>query len=651
MSGAGRSRRARRFTVAIVMACVALTLPGGTKSVAAAEEAREQITDLFASLFDGRGWTEDKEQLLADEELLGPLMRRIKKDNVERMRRKPGSVRIVHVFFASPTEASIELDGLGFVNWRGFDAVVAGGRWRLGIGTACELAGYGIRTAKTRCFEDLSLAAALERKRPRPTVVSWLDAHPDDPWLAADLISATIQSLFARDQRPEERAQFVQGSRRMTRVLEDTDSFWEMDKVPSGAGFHWIDSVVFTSSRSADVAYRWVPRDPMSLDDAPRRIRRPTMQRPTLSVVIENGRWKVERRVFCGLHWSIERWCPDGEPVPPPKELPAASITAKDGFPDDGPTFSVIDRAGSLWVLRDGEPTRWSDAGPDPGRRGYQRARFGPDGALYALREGDRVQIDRFDRPGRPTTVIDEPARGYDEEEKVSVGDASYAGTFAVSDLGIALVRIEMVEDEHCYDPEDDGCEPAEAWFMELRPFSRLGRVGRVAPNEIEYRPAEAMWFVGVGIDDESSDGRSMLVTSYPNKPWIDEAVVRLPSLRSDGCCEGSTRSAGQNSVLSPNGNEMLFKRTSDEPFPHGREVAPELRAVGVTSDGQRVILRWDRREGGQLADVWDWTDGYVAYTYGHEPYELHLLRLADNTTFATGLTFGGIKDVDFVMR
>ena len=615
MGEAGRAGRARRFAVALVVACVALTLPGGVQRIAAAEHAREQITKLFDALFDGRPWTADKEGLLADEHELGPLMRRIKDENVERLRR--GDVQIERLFFAGPTEAVVDLRGPGFIHWRGFTAEVARGRWRLGIGTACQLTGYGILTAKPRCFERLSEAEARAREAPRAPVVSWLGSHPDDPYRAADLIAATIQSLFVRDGRPEQRAEFVQGSaREMTSVIADAGHIWEMDKSPAGPGFHWVDNVVFTSRTTADVAYRWVQRDPLSMSGAPRTIRKPAI-RPTLHMVVEAGRWKVDRRSFCVLHWSIEHWSPNGVPVPRPKDLPAALIKEEDGFPKDVPTFSVIDRAGSLWVLEDGEATRWADAGPDPGKAGYVRARFGPDGALYALREGPRVQVDRFERPGRPTAVIDEPARGSDDKRNAEVGDASYEGTFAVSDLGIALVRIERVADNDCYDPDDDGCAPAEAWLVELRPFSRLDRVGRLASNRFEHRPAEAMWFVGVDIDDESSDGRTMLVTSYPNKPWIDEAVVRLPSLGSESCCEKSTRSAGQNSVMSPTGDEMLFKRTSDKPFPHGRELPPELHAIGVDGTSQRVILRWEEESGGQLADGWDWTDGFVASPTG----------------------------------
>jgi hypothetical protein len=651
--------RARWFAVALVVASVAILVPGGVKRAAAAEQAREQITELFDALFDGRGWTEDKEELLADEELLGPLMRRIKKDYGDRMRTKPGRVEIEHLFFASPTEAFLELHGLGLVNWSGFTAEVVDGRWRLGIGTACELAGYGIRTAKPRCFENLSAREALEREQPQPTTVSWLGSHPDDPWRAVDLVSSTIQSLFAPGEPAQERAEFVEGSARMARVIQDAGQIWEMDKSPAGPGFHWVDSVVFTSATTADVAYRWVRRDPMSVRSAPRQIRHPIARRPTLSVAVENGHWKVTRKTFCSLHWAIEHWCPDGEPVPPPKELPAATVTEKDGFPKDVPPFAVIDDAGSLWVVRDGVPERWSDAGPEgwsnagpePGRRAYMRARFGPDGSLYALPYvGKRMQIDRFTGPGRRTTVIDEPAFGSTYDEPGKVGDVGYSDTFAVSDLGIALVRVEKIAGDDCYDEDGNGCEPADGWFVELRPFSRLDRVGRSDPQPFTSRPFDAMWFVGVDIDDESSDGRTMLVTSYPNKPWIDEEVVRLPSFRSAECCEKSSRGHGQNAVMSPTGAEMLFKRERDEPFPHGREVTPELHAVGVEGKSERVILRWSRFSGGQLADVWDWTDGFVAYTYGSEPYELYLLRLSDNTTFETGFTFGGIKGFDFVM-
>ena len=645
--------RQTRLIGVLALLAMAFTLTGGVPVSSAAGRAEDEIRDTFRAFFDG-AWTPDKRDLLAQLDRTGPIfdaLARRRKDHDDSLPSVPweqlDGATARRIYFISDRLAQVVAGRRepGDTGWSGHLVERESGRWKIGLGTICAIAFQAGRDDRA-CLREQRPHGPGEARLRFPDVSS-VGHAPGDMEENVQRIIATVQTFFASGLGPYRRSKVFEDGERMEKTLELLE--WNFTKSDwNAAGLYWVDSVVFTSPTTADVSYRWVSRDSDRLADGAKRDRIRTSYE-VVDVLLQGGRWRVGKLSFCESNDNIERYCPGGEPLVEPPELPAPRVTLRGGFPSPLPAISVVDSSGSIWVIRQGRANRWFDSGAERSMegQGYLSAQFGPDESVYAARTTkSRVIIDRFRTSGAAETVISVPKfRGEKPTER------AYDGSFAVGRYGIALLYHRPVQ-KWC---RDDGtsCETQGTWFLELRAFGDLDQAGRRSTEEIEWDAIGANGTLGTRIDDVSADGTLVSVGSYPNKPFSWHRVVSLPDLDVDECCKALGDDDAGPAFLSPDGLQIPY-------IFHGDKVtlgdwqrwrALELRILDRVTGRVKVAYRpklWSSPA--SLRAPIAWGGGVIAFAErggDYNPGELVLLRLASNELFRTGITFGGMRDVD----
>jgi hypothetical protein len=223
----------------------------------------------------------------------------------------------------------------------------------------------------------------------------------------------------------------------------------------------WVSSIVFRSATRADVAFDFIR-------SAVLNERGGGWGWEILGGArFEEDRWKVTRETFCLSFGGnlAEADCPRQGPMPTTTTLPAPRLQVAEGFPAEPGHLLVRDGNGDVWVLDAKGSTRLSDVGlpaHDPYlSSGYDAARFGPRGEVYAQRtEGHDLIVERLIRPGQTEIVLRLPA--HDDETETS----GYVSSLSVGRHGLVLLYHEEAgEEEH--------------WRAELRPWTDLAATGR----------------------------------------------------------------------------------------------------------------------------------------------------------------------------
>lgn len=539
------------------------------------------------------------------------------------------AVEVQRVVFRSPVRAmaALRIEYLGGP-YSG-DVLVEDGRWLLGASLVCSVlsqAGVG-RQLPSRCAQTSGVETGPLLSG---TAVSVRGDGPADLEEAVDGIQRAFHVVFAPHEYWDRRVAALEGGRELEPLVRYQT---QVHGYPGSFGSEvWVSSIVFRSPTRADVAFFFIR--PYSLNE-----RGGSWGWEVLGGArFGENRWRVTRETFCLSFGGnlAEAHCPRQGPMPTTTTLPAPRLQVTEGFPAEPGHLLVRDGNGDVWVLDAKGSTRMSDVGlpaHDPYlSSGYDAARFGPRGEVYAQRtEGHDLVVERLIRPGQTEIVLRLPA--HDDETETS----GYVSSLSVGRHGLVLLYHEEAgEEEH--------------WRAELRPWTDLAATGRRS-EPIAIGPVNGT--IDPTFENESPDGGYVAVSLNPNKPFDVRLLVTVPDLTVHECCPGlDNRRLGPFTVADHGAQVILVDHGVGVTF--SGELWPPQVLIADRSGRTRVAYRpepvptpsTDRRS--PFAGAVAYSGRYLAVAAGPERRQIVIVDVATGRHYDTGLWFPEVISLDW---